>query len=258
MTSDRLDVPTQIQTAMAQSRDRHFKGKFIAYFQTETNTYADIDILESWWREIEKHPADIIGLAIGTRPDCLSTDMLSLLSELGKKFMVWLELGLQSALDRTLTLIHRGHDYPCFVNAVYQTQQFQNILTCAHIILGLPGETESDMRFTIRELDRLGLDGVKIHHLQVVKNTVLAEWYSQGNVRVFDETEYIALLTRLLPHLSSKIIVHRLIGDIHSDLLIAPQWRLPKTQIVQLLKNDMQNAGTYQGMAIESRSPSRR
>lgn len=251
LSSDLPDVSIQIQESIARARANNFTGKFIAYFQTETNTYAGIDVLEPWWREIENYPDDIIGLAIGTRPDCLSGDILSLLSEMGKKYMAWLELGLQSAHDRTLELINRGHDYACFIDAVQQTQKFKNILICAHIILGLPGETEQDMLFTIQEINRLKLDGVKIHHLQVVKNTVLADWHARGKVAVFTEKEYINLLVRLLPHLSSKITVHRLVGDIRSDLLIAPQWRIPKTQIIQRLENELKNAGKFQGMAIE-------
>ncbi len=254
LTSDLPDVPIQIQTAIAQARNNNFKGKFIAYFQTETNTYADIDVLGPWWREIENYPDDIIGLAIGTRPDCLSENILSLLSEMGKKYMVWLELGLQSAHDRTLKLINRGHDYACFVDAIHQTQQFKNILICAHIILGLPNETEHDMLFTIQEINHLQLDGVKIHHLQVVKNTILAEWYALGKIKVFNETEYIHLLLHVLPHLSSKITVHRLVGDIRSDLLIAPRWRLPKTQVIQILENELKKAGKFQGMATEDPS----
>lgn len=250
LTSNLPDVPLQIQMAIDQARDKNYRGKFIAYFQTETNTYADIEVLERWWREIENYPDDIIGLAIGTRPDCLSNEVLSLLSQMGKKYLVWLELGLQSAHDRTLSLINRGHDYACFVDAVHQIQLFKNILICAHIILGLPDESETDMLFTIQEINRLKLDGVKMHHLQVVKNTVLADWYASGKVTVFTEKQYINLLVRLLPHLSARITVHRLVGDIRSDLLIAPQWNIPKTRIIQLLENELKNAKKCQGMAI--------
>lgn len=242
------DVPSQIRQGIIRARNNGFKGKFIAYFQTETNTYASIDILEPWWRAIEQHPDDIVGLAIGTRPDCLSDEILSLLAEMGNKFMVWLELGLQSAHDRTLKLINRGHDYACLVQAVNQTQQHKNILICTHIILGLPGETEHDMLFTIREINRLKTDGVKIHHLQVVKNTVMAEWYEQGKVKVFNENEYIDLLVKLMPHLSPKITVHRLVGDIMPNLLIAPQWSMTKTRVIQLIEERMKTEGKFQGM----------
>jgi len=251
LTDSLPDVPAQIHEGIVKARNNGFKGKFIAYFQTETNTYASIDVLEPGWRAIENYSDDIVGLAIGTRPDCLSGEILALLAEMGKKFMVWLELGLQSANDRTLKLINRGHDYACFIDAIQQTQQHENILTCAHIILGLPGETEDDMLFTIREINRLRLDGVKIHHLQVVKNTVLAEWYAQGKVKVFNENDYIDLLVKLLPHLSSKITVHRLVGDIKQNLLIAPQWHLPKTRVIQLIEAEIKKQDMYQGMFFD-------
>jgi len=231
-----------------RARRNGFEGRFIAYFQTDTNTYAGIEVLEPWWREIEKYPDDIVGLAIGTRPDCLSAEILSLLSELGEKFMVWLELGLQSARDKTLKLINRGHDYACFVDAIQETQRYKNILICAHIILGLPGETEQDMLFTIQELNRLKLDGVKIHHLQVVKHTVLAKWYARGKVPVFDENQYVDLICRLLPYLASGITVHRLVGDIRKDLLIAPRWQLPKTRVIQMIEAKLRSEGKFQGM----------
>ena len=247
LTGNPVDVPVQIQQGIDRARINGFAGKFIAYFQTDTNSYASIDVLEPWWREIEKYPDDIVGLAIGTRPDCLSEDVLSLLAELGKKYMVWLELGLQSAHDRTLERINRGHDYTCFVAAVEQVQRYEHILICAHIILGLPGETAPDMLVTIQEINRLRLDGVKIHHLQVVKNTVLADWYARGEVNVFYEDSYTDLLAELLPHLSPEISVHRLVGDIKPELLIAPKWKLPKTRVIQLVAEKMKKQGKFQG-----------
>jgi len=251
LTTDQPDVPTQIHQGIIKARNKGFKGKFIAYFQTETNTYANIKVLEPWWREIETYLDDIVGLAIGTRPDCLSKKILSLLSDMGNKFMVWLELGLQSAHDRTLEIINRGHDFDCFVNAVNLTKEYENILICAHIILGLPKETDQDMLFTIQEINRLKLDGVKIHHLQVVKNTVLADWYAQGKVKVFNENEYIDLLAKLLPFLSSNITVHRLVGDIKQNLLIAPQWHMTKTGVIQLIEDRLKREDKIQGQYVD-------
>ena len=248
------DVQTQIQAGISTSRERGFKGKFIAYFQTYTNTYADIEILESWWKTIEHFPDDIVGLSIGTRPDCLPPDVLALLSGIGKNVMVWLELGLQSANDKTLELINRGHDYACFADAVNRVKKYKNILTCAHIILGLPGESYKDMLHTIDELNRLEINGIKMHHLQVVKNTVLAELYNRGKVKVFNENEYINLVARLLPHISPQITIHRLIGDIRDDLLIAPRWNLPKTRIVQLIEGRLVEKQNYQGKFVANKN----
>ena len=245
------DVEQQVRDGINNSRARGFKGKFLAYFQTGTNTNADIQVLEPWFRLVEKYPDDIIGLAVGTRPDCLADNVIELLAELGKRIMVWVELGLQSSHDKTLSLINRGHNYACFVDAVQGVRAFNSILVSAHIILGLPQENEDDMLHTIREINSQNLDGVKIHHLQVVKNTVLAEWYAQGKVRVFTEQEYINLVTSLLPYLSGKISVHRLIGDVRNDLLIAPHWTMPKTKILQIIEKELEKRGTYQGKKVE-------
>jgi uncharacterized protein len=244
------NVQKQIEDGITRSRNRGFEGKFIAYFQTETNTFGKIDLLESWWRTIEQFPNDFVGLAVGTRPDCISEEVLQVLSDIGKNFMVWLELGLQSANDETLQKINRGHDYQCFVEAVENAKTFKNILLSAHIILGLPGENYKDMLFTIEEINRLKLDGVKIHHLQVVKHTELADWHKEGKVILFSDEEYIQLLVDLLPHLSKEICVHRLVGDIRDDLLIAPKWKLPKTRIIQMVDERLNEEKIFQGSLL--------
>ena len=252
MSSDTPDdVGRQLERGIERSRRSGFSGKFIAYFQTGTNTYADIEQLESWWRLIERYPDDIVGLSIGTRPDCLSADIFALLAEFGEKFMVWLELGLQSANDGTLARINRGHTYQSFADAVDMSRLHENILICTHIILGLPGEGIEDMEHTVSTLNRLGVHGVKIHHLQVVKHTLLAEWYARGDVCVYDVNEYVSLLVKLLPQLSRQIVVHRLVGDIRNDLLIAPRWVLPKARVIQLVEQGLRDAGMRQGALVD-------
>ena len=251
ISADFADVFVQISDGISKFRGRGYKGKFLVYFQTDTNTYADITVLEPWWRTIEQFPEDIAGLAVGTRPDCLNEELLKVLSDIGKKNMVWLELGLQSANDKSLRLINRGHDYNCFVNAVTQVKKFKDICLSAHIILGLPGENYKNMLHTIHELNRLSVDGVKIHHLQVVKHTLLAEWYKMGRVDLFTENEYINLLVELLPHLSPNICIHRLVGDIKNDLLIAPRWFSPKTKIIQMVEQRLNQEGKYQGKLVK-------
>lgn len=242
-----VDVRQQMSAGISRARKKGFNGKFIAYFQTDTNTYASVKILEPWWRAIYQFPDDFIGLAVSTRPDCLSKKTLALLDEIGRDRMVWLELGLQSANDQTLERINRGHNFRCFADAVSRVKTYKNILTAAHIILGLPGENRDDMLHTIRELNRLHMDGIKIHHLQVVRKTVLADWYAEGKVKTFAEEEYIRLVVDLLPHLAPEISIHRLVGDIRDDLLIAPRWKLPKTTIIQRIESGLREAGKYQG-----------
>ena len=249
-SADFIDVSVQISEGISKFRQRGYKGKFIAYFQTDTNTNADVKILAPWWRTIEQFTDDIAGIAVGTRPDCLNEDILNLLADLGKNTMVWLELGLQSAHDKTLKLINRGHDYDCFVNAVTQVKKIPNIYLAAHIILGLPGENYNNMLHTIHELNRLSVDGVKIHHLQVVKHTLLADWYKMGKVNLFTENEYVQLLAELLPNLSPNTCIHRLVGDIKDDLLIAPRWQLTKTRIIQMVEKRLKEEKKYQGSMV--------
>lgn len=249
------NVLTQVHQGMEHNRAKGFTGKFLAYFQTGTNTYADVTVLEPWFRIIEQYPDDFVGLSVGTRPDCLPPETLALLADLGKKMMVWVELGLQSVHDRTLQLINRGHDYACFVDAVERIRMHEQIQICAHIILGLPGESLDDNLCTIREINRLQLNGIKFHHLQVVKNTVLAEWYAGGKVKVLDREEYIGLLMELLPHLSSKISVHRLVGNVKDDLLLAPRWRLIKARVAQMVVQRMVVKQKFQGMYVDAEGP---
>ncbi len=242
-----IDVHRQMREGISRARQKGFSGKFIAYFQTDTNTYASVKILEPWWRSIYQFPDDIIGLAVSTRPDYLPEKTLELLAGIGRDRMVWLELGLQSANDRTLEWINRGHNYRCFAETVMQVKRYENILLAAHIILGLPGEDRADMLHTVTEINRLELDGVKIHHLQVVQKTVLADRYAEGRVKTFTEKEYIRLLIDLLPHLSPDISIHRLAGDTRDDLLIAPRWKLTKTTIIQRVESGLRETGKYQG-----------
>jgi len=249
---DLPDVNTQISNWIERSRKRGYEGKFIAYFQTGTNTYAETALLKKWWNIVFDYPDDIAGLAIGTRPDCLQDSAIELLADFSKRLMVWLELGLQSANDETLRLINRGHDYNCFRDAVTRVRAYGSILICAHVIMGLPDETVDDMLYTIREINRLKLEGIKIHHLQVVKHTVLQNWFENSRVKLFDEYEYIDLMSHLLPHLDNSICVHRLIGDIQDDLLIAPRWTLPKTQVIQLIEKRLRDMNTFQGKAYTS------
>ncbi|MBN2008824.1 TIGR01212 family radical SAM protein [candidate division KSB1 bacterium] len=243
-------VREQIQSGIQRSRKRGFAGKFIVYFQSETNTYGEVEQLHEWWGTIEDFPEDIVGLAIGTRPDCISEDILDHLGDLANRYMVWLELGLQSVHDQTLELINRGHDYQCFQQTVELIRYFPKILICGHIILGLPGESIDEMRYTIHEINRMNLEGVKIHHLQVVWHTALAEWYAEGSVKVFTANEYVALLCELLPELSADVVVHRLVGDIRDDLLIAPRWEQPKTQVIQRVEKLMEEKGVWQGSRV--------
>lgn len=247
MGDSAVSVSAQIEEGVARARRSGFTGKFIAYFQTQTNTNADTSVLTRLWRPIYDYREDIVGLSVSTRPDCLPDAVLGLLAELGRDFMVWLELGLQSAHDRTLALINRGHTFSCFKDAVERTKSYPGILTCAHIILGLPKEGEGEMRETVHALNRLKLDGLKIHHLQVVRGTPLEEVYRKGGVATFTAEEYVSLLAALLPYLSAQICLQRLVGEVKEEMLVAPKWSTPKTRIIQLVEQRMHEGGVWQG-----------
>jgi len=241
------NIRSQIQQGISDARDRGKQEKLIAYFQTGTNTCAEPELLEAWWRTVLEFPKDIIGLSVSTRPDCLSEENIAILSKLGREIMVWIELGLQSANDETLKRINRGHDVQSFLDAVNRVKVHQHLLTCAHIILGLPGETESDMEHTIQTLNQMEIHGVKIHHLEVVINTVLADWFQQGRVSVFDEESYIQLMVRLIPQIRPDMVLHRLFGDILTSMLIAPKWVSPKPRMIQKIIEALERQNLYQG-----------
>ena len=238
---------SQIESILSYAESKGYQGKFIAYFQTGTNTYADRNVLEALWKPILNYPDQIVALAIGTRPDCLSADVIDLLTEMASHLMIWVELGLQSIHNHTLQYINRGHDYQTFENMVLALESVPNLFVCAHVILGLPGETKEEMLATIHKLNTLPLDGIKFHHLQVPKHTKLETLYKQGKIKVYTVAEYVNLITDLLPNLSSRIVVHRLTGEIKNDLLVAPRWPLPKVRVVQLIEEMMREKRVSQG-----------
>ena len=247
MDNQSQNTETQIESVLQYAERKGYQGKFMAYFQTGTNTYADRNVLESLWKPILEYPDKIVAMAIGTRPDCLSLEAIDLLKEMSSHLMVWVELGLQSIHNRTLQHINRGHDYQTFEKMVFELESIPNLYVCAHIILGLPGETKGDMLKTIHQLNSIPVDGVKFHHLQIPKHTKLETLYKEGKIKVYTIHEYVNLITDLLPHLSSQIVVHRLTGEIKNDLLVAPRWPLPKVRVVQLIEEMLRKKRVVQG-----------
>ena len=245
------DIRSQITLGLSDAKNRGYQGKHIAYFQTGTNTCAEPELLEAWWRTVLEFPEEIVGLSISTRPDCLSDADMDILSALSRELMVWVELGLQSANDETLRRINRGHDVWTFQDAVHRLEAHPDLLVCAHIILGLPGESEEDMIHTIRTLNQTKIHGIKIHHLQVVRNTVLSDWYRNDQIDVMDEDSYIRLLTEIIPHIRPDMVIHRLFGDIHPTLLIAPKWPTPKPRVIQKIMETLEHQNLYQGKYYE-------
>lgn len=244
-----LSIKDQLTRGKTYMSRRYKARKFMAYFQSFTNTYAPLDTLRKIYSEALA-VEDIIGLSIGTRPDCIDSPVLDLLEDCARNHMIWIEYGLQSAHDRTLALINRGHRYSDFEKAVYATAG-RGLKICVHVILGLPGENAHDMNHTARILARLPIDGIKLHLLYVVKGTKLENMYHQGLYRCLDQTEYVEQVCDFLERLPSRLIIQRLTGDPHRNELVAPLWSLEKSQTLQMIKKTLEERDTWQGKLAE-------
>jgi len=227
---------------------RKYKAKrFIAYFQPYSNTYAPPDQLRKIYDEALAVP-DVVGLIVGTRPDCLPPGIIDLIEEYHRKAYFWLELGMQSPHDRTLDAIRRGHDSATFMEAA-RTVKALGIRLCVHVILGLPGESREEMLATPAILNDLGADGVKIHLLHVNRGTELAEMYARGEVQLLERDEYVALVCDFLERLDPRISIHRLTGDGGRDL-ISPLWSTAKFEVLNAIDNELERRGTGQGSRL--------
>lgn len=241
----KLSITAQLQQGKTWLARRYKAKKFIAYFQSFSNTYAPIEKLSRLYREALAVDG-IVGLSIGTRPDCVTPPVLELLASFTPSHLVWVEYGLQSAHDDTLNRINRGHTFHCFEQAVEATKG-RDIKICAHVILGLPGETSQQMLDTARVLSNLGIDGVKLHLLYVVKNTPLETDFLAGRYRCLEQLEYVDLVCRFLELLPPDVVIQRLTGDPHPDELVAPAWALERNKTFALLKDKLEKEDSRQG-----------
>lgn len=238
-------VTEQLEKSKAPVIKRFKAKKFIAYFQSFTNTYAPLETLKAIYEEALAVP-DVVGLAIGTRPDCISGAVLDLLQSYTKKHLIWIEYGLQSAHDATLERIHRGHDVAAFEKAVRATAG-RGIRIGAHMILGLPGETRKEMLATADYIAGLPVDGIKLHLLYVIKGTALERFYQDGQYRCLDREAYIELVCDVLERLPKEMVILRLTGDPHRHELVAPLWALDKNDNVALIRQRMEERDAWQG-----------
>ncbi len=243
-----LSVTEQLNRGKKSISKRYKANKFIAYFQSFSNTYASVAKLKSLYEEALAVD-DVVGLSIGTRPDCVNEPVLDLLQDYAKDYLVWLEYGLQSAHDTTLTLINRGHDFQCFKEAVDATRN-RGIKICAHIILGLPNEDRSRMLETARSIANMGIDGIKIHLLYVVKGTQLEKLYSAGKYTFLEQEEYVNLVCDFLERIPQDMVIQRLTGDPHPEELVAPMWSLKKTETLTLINDTLEKRDSWQGKLV--------
>jgi uncharacterized protein len=246
--SESMGIREQLYQGIEYIKNRHNAGKFIAYFQANTNTYAPVPTLERLYREGFNHP-DVVGLAVSTRPDCVDNDILDLLAALAKEKFLWLELGLQSAHDKTLELINRRHTVKDFTDAVKRAKE-RKIPVCAHVILGLPGEDREDMLSTARFLADIRIWGVKLHHLHIHKDTRLAEMYHKGGFMPMEFDDYANLAADFLQEIPEDVIMHRLCGDTAKRFLIAPDWSVNKFLILDRINRVLEERDTWQGKEV--------
>lgn len=227
-------------------------AKYIAYFQAYTNTYAPVETLREVYEQALQEEG-VVGLAIATRPDCLADEVLDYLEELNQRTYLWVELGLQSIHDRTMEWVGRGHTYADFLRGLGELRR-KKIRVCAHIILGLPGETRQDMWATAQAVAHLPLQGLKIHMLHVLRGTPLAKIYEREPFPLLSQEEYVTLVADILEILPPEMIIHRLTGDAPREDLIAPQWTLKKWEVLNAIDQELEDRSTWQGKKYAARS----
>ncbi len=240
-----LSIADQIERGKNNLTKRYKAKKFIAYFQSFSNTYGPFEKLKSLYEEALSSD-DIVGLSIGTRPDCIGDKILDLLQDYAREYLIWLEYGLQSIHDGTLLFINRGHDSACFRRAVERTIN-RGINICTHVILGLPYESRSDMLATAKEVSKIEIHGIKIHLLYIIKGTKMEDLYRKGLYRCLGQEEYAKLVCDFLEFLPPDMVIQRLTGDPHIDELVAPGWSKRKNETLSLIRRILEEKDSWQG-----------
>lgn len=224
--------------------------KYIAYYQAHSNTSAPVETLREKYEIIFTFP-EIVGLFIGTRPDAISPDVYPLLEELNQRTYLTVELGLQSIHARSLQFLNRNHTYEQFLDTFHRLTE-KNIAVIVHLIIGIPGETTEEMLATIKEMNRIKPAGIKFHLLHVLKNTGLYDMYKQGEIKLLEKDDYVNLVVILLEHLDPEIVIHRLTGERDKELFYAPLWAMNKNEVIQSIRDTMEECDTFQGKSFKA------
>lgn len=235
----------QVASGISSVKKRFKVSKYLVYFQPFTNTYAPVEKLRELYYSV-LDIENVIGIAIGTRPDCIDKEKIELIEEIANEKMVWIEYGLQSIKEKTLRLINRQHTFNDFTYAVNLTKS-RNVNILAHIILGLPGEHKEDMVNTAKEVAKLGLNGIKIHSLYVVRGTPLEKVYNNNEFSIMTKDDYVGITADILEILPPEMVIHRLLGECERKRLIAPLWTLEKNKIITEINNELERRGSRQG-----------
>lgn len=241
-------VKRQIEEGKRFFAHKYPDMKFIAYFQAYSNTYAPLDRLKRLYEEALAQD-DVVGIAIGTRPDCVSKELLDYLEQLNRQTFLIVEYGIESANDKTLLRINRGHDFECSRRMIEQTAE-RNIMTGGHIILGLPGEDSNESLRQASLISALPLTVLKIHQMQVIRGTRLAEIYRKEPFHLYTVDEYTSLIADYLQLLRKDLVLERFVSQAPQELLVAPHWGLKNYEFTNLLVNHLKATGTYQGKKV--------
>ncbi len=239
------DLAAQARSGMERMARRYKAAQFIVYFQSFCNTYAPIDRLKEMYDQVIDLPG-VVGLAVATRPDCLSPEVLELLAGYSDRLMVWLELGLQSSSDQTLARINRGHTYKDFLNGYHLARTYP-LNICLHMIIGLPGEGRTQVLATGRDIARLKPEGLKIHSLYVHRGTALEKLYRDGGFTPISQQEFVGQACDVLELMPPDMVIQRLTGDPDPRELAAPKWALKKTETLNMIEAELKARGSRQG-----------
>jgi radical SAM protein (TIGR01212 family) len=241
----RQSITEQLDEGIRRLRTRFQATRYLAYFQPATNTYGPIEKLRRLFHEALAHPL-VRGLIVGTRPDCVPDDVLDLLGQLAQSHYVSVEYGMQTIHDRSLDWMNRGHHYDAFLDAM-QRSRGRGFEICAHVMLGLPGESHADMLATADELVRLDLDAVKLHNLYAVKGTPLADWVNGGQVQLLERDDYVRTVVDFIERLPPRCVIERVHGDAPPDYLVGPAWCLDRPGLRAALDAEFVRRDSWQG-----------
>lgn len=247
-TDEIIPIKQQIEAGIHYFSKKYPTQKYIAYFQNYSNTYAPVAILRKKYFEALEHP-DVVGIAISTRPDCLNDEILRLLSKINQHYQVFLELGVESTNDKTLTFLNRCHHFEDVINATKLSQKY-GIWTTLHLIFGLPYETKADMKNKAKQISELSVQSVKLHQLQVIKNTELERLFLQKKIDLqpLSIEEYIDWLILFLEHLNPEIYIERFTAESPIELVVAPLWgKIKNYHVIEMIKSEMKKRNTFQG-----------
>lgn len=242
------DISDQLENGITRLKRRYKVDKFIAYFQPATNTYASVERLRPLYAQAIDHEK-VVGLSIGTRPDCVAPDVMDLLEEFAEKTFMSVEYGMQTIHNKSLDWMNRGHHHDATLDGIERSRG-RGFEICLHVILGLPGESHDEMMATAAEVARLNIDSVKIHNLYCVKNTKLADQIEAGEVTLMGRQEYITTLVDFLERIPEHVLVERTIGDAPPKYFVGPSWCLDKSGVLRAIDEELIRRDSWQGKLV--------